>query len=121
MRKTANVYDDLFDGEPILHWQRSLGLVKPDRPQAVRRILLAVLIGWLPLAVLTAIQLAFSSDDALASFFYDFGVHARFLVAIPALILADSECTPVLGKIVNHFAESGLIIEADKTRFEAAV
>src|SRR5215203_292303 len=121
MSKTVNVYDDVFDGEPILRWERSLGLVKPDRPQVVKRILFAVLIGWVPLAVLAAMQLAFLSDDALASFFYDFGVHARFLVAIPALILADAERIPVLGKIVNHFPAAGLIAESDKTRFEAAV
>jgi hypothetical protein len=42
-------------------------------------------------------------------------------VALPALILAEAECIPRLGKIVNHFAEAGLVVGPDTARFQAAV
>jgi hypothetical protein len=80
-----------------------------------------VLIAWVPLAVWAGIRFLFSGDESAGSFFSDFAVNARFLVALPALILAEAECVPKLGRIVNHFAESGLVVEADRTRFEAAV
>lgn len=117
----ANPNDELFDGGPLLRWERSLGLIKPGRPRAAKRTLIAVLIGWVPLAVLTAAQFLFSADESAKSFFSDIAVHARFLMAVPALIYAEAECLPLLGRIVNHFPETGLVIESDKARFEAAV
>jgi hypothetical protein len=121
MGSTANINDDLFDGGPLARGERVLRLVKPGQPQAVKRALIAVLIGWLPLAVLAAVQLLFSADDSTKSFFSDFAVHARFLVAVPALIFAEAECIPRLGRIVNHFAESSLVAHSDAARFQAAV
>ena len=121
MSGNVNVKDDLFFGGPLLRWERSLRLVKPGRPLVARRTLLAVLIGWLPLAVLTAVQLLISADESAKSFVSDFAVHARFLVAVPALILAEAECIPRLERIVNHFAEAGLVVESDTARFQAAV
>ena len=101
MSGTANVNDELFEGGPLLRLERSLGLVKPGRPLVAKRASLAVLIGWLPLFVLAAAQLLILSDESARSFFSDFAVHARFLVAVPALIFAEAECLPRLGKIVN--------------------
>lgn len=121
MDGTTNVNDELFDGGPPLGWERSVGLVKPGRPLVARRALLAVLIGWLPLAVLTTAQLLISSDGSAKSFLSDFAVHARFLVAVPALIFAEAECIPRLGKIASHFAETGLVAGPDTARFQAVV
>jgi hypothetical protein len=121
MDATTNVDDELFDGGPPLRLERSLGLVKPGRPQVARRALLAVLIAWLPLAVLSAAQFLISSDESTKSFLSDFAVHARFLVAVPALIFAEAECIPRLGRIVSHFAETGLVAGPDTARFQAAV
>jgi hypothetical protein len=80
-----------------------------------------VVITWVPLVVLTAVQFLVLGDESARSFFSDFAVNARFLIALPALILAEAECVPRLGRIVSHFRESGLVVEADQTRFEAAV
>jgi ABC-type multidrug transport system fused ATPase/permease subunit len=121
MSGTANVNDELFEGGPLLRWERSLGLVKPGQSLVARRALLAVLIGWLPLAVLAAAQRLISSDESAKSFFSDFAIHARFLLAVPALIFAEAECIPRLGRIVNHFAETGLVLGPDTARFQSAV
>jgi hypothetical protein len=117
----ANVSDELFDGGPLPRWERSVGLAKPGRPLAAKRTLVAVLIGWIPLAILATAQLLLSGDETAKTFFSDIAVHARFLLAVPALIFAEQECIPRLGRIVSHFAETGLIVESDKARFQAAV
>lgn len=117
----ADIKEELFDGGPLLRGERALGLVKPGRPLVARRALLAVLIGWVPLAVLAAVQSLISADESARSFFSDFAVDTRFLVAAPALILAEAECIPRLGRIINHFAETGLVVEADQPRFQSAV
>lgn len=121
MDGTGNDNDELFDSGPLLRWEKRLRLVKPGRQLNARRALLVVVIAWVPLAVLAAAQFLISGDESAKSFFSDFAVNARFLMALPALILAEAECVPRLGKIVSHFTESGLIIEADKARFQAAV
>jgi hypothetical protein len=121
MSDTANLSEELFEVETLLRWERSLGLNKPRWPRAAQRTLIAILIGWVPLAILAAVQILILSDQTARSFFSDIAVHVRFLVAVPALIFADAECIPRLVKIVNHFAETGLVAEPDKARFLSAV
>ncbi len=118
---TANVNDEIFDGGPLQRWERSLRLTRRGRPRAARRALLAVLIGWVPLAVLAAVQLLIKGDESGKSFFSDIAVNARFLITLPALMYAEQECIPRMGRIAHHFKESGLIIDADRFRFEAAI
>ena len=117
----ANVNDELFDGGPLTRWERSLGLLKSRRSALFKRTLLSILIGWVPLAVLSAIQFLFWSDQLAKSFFSDFAVHARFLLAVPALIYAEAECLPRLGRIVAYFEATGLVAGPDIARYETAV
>jgi hypothetical protein len=121
MSDTANVPEELFEGETLLRWERSLGLQKSRWPRAAQRTLVAILIAWVPLAILAAVQVLILSDETARSFFSDIAVHVRFLVAVPALIFAEAECIPRLVRIVNHFSDTGLVAEPDKSRFLAAV
>lgn len=118
---SAIVYEEVFDGGPLTRLERSLGLAKSGHSRVAKRALLAVLIGWVPLAVLAAVQLLFFSGESAKSFFSDFSVHARFLVAVPALIYAERECLPRLGRIVNHFKETGFVVGPDLVQFHDAV
>jgi len=121
MRDAVYTDQHVFDGGPPLRLQKSLGLVKPDQPRAVKRALFAACIAWIPLALLTAGQSLLSHDSSASWFFADFSVHSRYLIALPALILAESDCIPRLEKIVRHFVDIGLISSADMPRFQAAV
>lgn len=113
--------DNLFDGGPPLRWQKVVGLIRPDNPRIVRRAQLVILIGWLPLALLAAVQFITLRDGAAKSLLFDFAVYARFLIAAPLFILAESDCIPRLGRIVRHFLNAGLITEPDRERYERAV
>jgi len=118
---STNVNDAVFDNGPLTRWERSLGLTESGKSLFVRRTLIAVLIGWVPLVVLAGVQFLFWSDESAKSFFSDFAVHVRFLVALPALIFAEAECLPRLGRVVSHFEETGLVVGPDIARFRAAV
>ena len=50
MNETVRTERELFDGGPPRRLQRSLGLVKPNEPRMVWQVVLAVLVGWVPLA-----------------------------------------------------------------------
>jgi len=51
----------------------------------------------------------------------DFGVHSRFLVAAPLLVLAEAICVPRLAAIARQFIDSDLVSQADHVRYDAAV
>ncbi len=116
-----NSDDELFDGGPPLRWQKSLGLVRPGDARSVRRAQLVMLIGWVPPALVAAVQGFILRDEAAKTFFYDFAIYARLLVAAPLLILAEPDCIPRLGEIARHFFDAGLVREPDTPRFKAAV
>jgi hypothetical protein len=112
---------ELLDGGPPSRLERSLGLIKPDDPRIARRAELAVLIGWAPLVALTLVESLVLRNHVAESFFSDFAVHARSLVAAPLLIFAEADCTRWLGKAARQFADAGLIREQDRARFDATI
>jgi hypothetical protein len=112
---------DLFEVAPPHKLQAALGLIRPDNARVRRRAIIAVLIAWVPLAVLSAIQGDFVHEKAGHSFLFDIAIHARFLIAVPVLILAESLCAPRMGAIALHFLDAGLVTDADRARFDAAV
>jgi hypothetical protein len=102
---------------------RRLRLIKPaHRAKAFRRVLMAVGVAWIPLAVLCAAQALMSGhDELLHAFLTDVAVHARFVLAVPLLILSEYIILPRLDLTAQHFLTSKMIDEADQARFDEAV
>jgi len=92
-----------------------------DRDEAVRRIVLAVLVGWLPLAVLAAIEALLSGQSAALGLFTDFAMYAQLLVAVPLLIACEYMMLPALGEIGWYFEDSSMVPSDQRKRFEALV
>lgn len=120
-RSPAKEARRLFEVGPPYKLQAMLGLIGPDNARVKRRAVIAVLIAWLPLVVLTTIQGDFLHEDLAHSFLPDLAIHARFLIAVPMLVLAESMCAPRMGAIARHFLDAGLVAESDRARFDAAV
>jgi hypothetical protein len=92
----------------------------PDKGRLVRRAVGAGLIAWLPLFVMGL----FASHDGerpAISFLQDLAVHARFLVVVPILILAEGGIGLRTRLVAAGFLTSGLIADADAPRFQSAV
>jgi hypothetical protein len=92
-----------------------------DRAEALRRIVIAVLIGWLPLAVLSATEALFSNRSSPLGLFADFAMYAQLLVAVPLLIACEYMILPALGELAEHFATSSLIPPPQHAQFDALV
>lgn len=91
-------------------------------PQLLRRRIIAlVLIAWLPLFLLAALdgQLLDRSDGI--PFLLDATIHARLLVAIPLLVVAELAVYKPLNLIVREFQQRDLVPDAGKAQFEAAL
>jgi hypothetical protein len=113
--------DTLFEQAPSISVQRRLGLVKPDKLDINRRALLSVLVAWVPLILFAALQSIMAREDEIGPMLREVGLHARYLVAVPLLVLAEAACAPQLSAIVRHFADSGVVCEGDRRRFQDAI
>jgi len=106
----------LFAAGPPFRLERWLQLRRGGRHLVVLEALLAATVAWVPLALLAALR-----GDFVSSFLHDIGAHARYLLSLPLLILAESSTIPTLGTIARHFVDSGLVRDEDRPRFEAII
>jgi hypothetical protein len=115
------VDNEIFYGGPPSRLEAWLRLRKSGDPRILRLAFGVVSITWLPLLLLTAARGDLLPRAGAGSFLQDFAVHARYLIAIPLLILAEAVCVPRLGAIVRQFEESDLVRDSDRSRFDAAL
>ena len=108
----------VFEDGPALRLQRSLRLRKVS---AARTAIVAAGIAWLPLALLAAAHGDLFEAGGAGPFLRDFAVHARYLLAVPLLVVAERGCIVQLSLLAAHFLRSGLVIVADQPRFAAAM
>jgi hypothetical protein len=80
-----------------------------------RRIGILIALTWLPLVVAALLdRRAFGGAEPLLQ---HFGVHTRFLVAIPLFILAEPLAERLGRRILSYFLGSGLVAEAQRAVF----
>jgi len=111
----------LVRGDLLFRIQRSIGLIPADGLGLVRRALFWSLLGWLPVA-LWAVYI----DRALPGAYPEpmmahYGIHARLLVAVPLLILAEGPANALVERMLRHLVESGIVPVAQRAGFDAAV
>ena len=111
----------LMEGGPGDALMRRLRLIRPELGAASARtaVILAVL-TWLPLLVFSFVE-GLALGGARIPFLYDIAAHARFLVAIPILLLAEIPIGIRLRGIARHFLDAGLVREEERKRFASCV
>jgi hypothetical protein len=111
----------LMEGGPGDALMKRLRLIRPEFGAASERtaIILAAL-TWLPLLVFSLIE-GLALGGARIPFFYDLAAHARFLVAVPILVLAEIPIGKRLRGIAKHFLDAGLVREEQRKRFASCV
>jgi hypothetical protein len=86
-----------------------------------RRVLVAALLAWLPLLLLSIAEGYAWGGGVALTFLQDVETHVRFLIAVPLLILAEVTVHRRLAPIVQLFVERGLIPDQSRPQFHAAV
>ena len=81
-----------------------------------RRVMLAVLLAWVPLVVLAQVQ-GLAIGTGKASVLQDFAAYARFLVAVPLLVLAEKQARTWMLRVMQHFPKAELISAGSEPRF----
>src|SRR5882724_9745307 len=121
MAETNRADTEIFDGGPPLKLEKSLGLIKPNERRSVQRAVLAVLIVWAPLFVISAIESLARGENKLSSLIVDLTVFSRYLIVVPLFILAEDGTIFRLGQLARHFIDAGVITPADRPRFDGIV
>ena len=103
--------------DAALRLQRSVRLVPTNGLGVVRRAVFFALLTWLPLvawALYASRMLPGGVDEPLA---VHFGVHVRFLLAVPALILGEAMAHRVSTRLIPYFLSSGVVPPAQRGAF----
>ncbi|MGZ8916154.1 MAG: hypothetical protein ACXW1Z_23995 [Methylobacter sp.] len=110
------VRDDL-----IFLAQRRIGLI-PERGLGIlRRALFFALLTWLPLVIWSFLKGTALHGQINKPLLNHFGIHARFLVAIPLMILGEGMMHNVLTKLIPYFYTSGLVRDEHKNAFTLVI
>ncbi len=94
---------------PFFRAQEALGLIRPNQWNFTRRILILIAIGWLPLVIFTAVL----NPQALLSLLREYRIHARLLIAVPALLIGESFMESRFRLVMQHIRQVGLLAAPD--------
>jgi hypothetical protein len=113
----AAVEVSLVRGGPFYRIQRAIGLIRPNQWNLGRRIGFIIVIGWLPLFVLTALL----NHEGLISLVRDYRVHSRLLIAVPALLIGEILMELRFRAVMGHIRRAGLLDVVDLARLDEVV
>jgi hypothetical protein len=86
-----------------------------------RRVLVIVGVAWLPLLLLSALSGNTFGGVSAIPFFYDIEAHARFLVALPILVVAELIVHARIRPVVAQFVERRIVAPHDLPKFQRAI
>jgi hypothetical protein len=110
----------LVVGGPLFQLWRRTHLTDDALELARRRIIALTVLAWVPLLLLS-IATGYAWSGVTLPFLYDVELHARLLLAMPLLILAEVAVHRRLRSTVEQFVERGLIPESGQSAFHTAV
>jgi hypothetical protein len=118
-----SAYEDfsVVCGGPLFQLWRRTGLSGSGMQLTHRRIIAAVVLAWVPLLLLSWIEGRVWGSSVTMPFLLDIETQAKLLLAIPLLIVAEVTAHRRLPRVVRQFLEQGLIPEAERPRFDAAI
>src|SRR4051812_10000680 len=110
-RSQVGWHDELFECAPPTGIQRLLGLIRPGAASTRERALMVIVLAWIPLVAFSAIDGGTTTLTAAMCV-------ARYLIAAPLLVLAESTGGRRLTSFARHFAIGNFVAERDHRRYE---
>src|SRR5262245_56205686 len=98
-----DVAADPFDAGPFPWMHRPRPLAPSCARSAWRPALMTIVIGWVPLAILGALERIALGPSMRESVLLDFAAQGRYLVAAPAFASAGTMVLPQLALVVRQF------------------
>ena len=108
-------------GGPIYQLLRRAHLTDDALTMVHRRVLVGALVTWFPLLLLAIWEGQAWGGGIKVPFLLDAETHARFLLAMPLLILAELVVHLRMRRVVAQFFVRDLLADQDQPRFTAAL
>lgn len=108
-------------GGPLYQLWRRAHLAGDALQLMWRRIVVLVLLTWVPLLVLSVAEGHAWDGSVKLPFLLDAEIHLRLLLALPLLVFAELIVHQRMRPVVSLFLERGLISEAVRPQFNAAI
>jgi hypothetical protein len=107
-------------GGPLYQLLLKTRLARPPLELLHRRVLVIPALAWLPLLVLTLVE-GNALGGVSVPFLSDIEAYARFLLAMPILLMAELVVHRQLRDIIRQFRERGIVPPESMPRFEGAI
>jgi len=108
-------------GGPLFQIYRRTHLSGEAMELLHRRVLVISLLAWLPLMFLSVLDGHALGGAVKIPFLHDIEAHVRFLIALPALIVAELAVHVRITPLVQRFVERHIVVTEELPRFNAAV
>ena len=108
-------------GGPLYQLLRKARLEGDAAGLVRRRSSVMVLLTWLPLLLLSMVEGHAWGETRSLSVLADIEMHARLLLALPLLVVAELVVHLRMRPVVRQFLDRGLVDDAALPRFEAAI
>ena len=125
MCKTISFFDEptdfsLVQGGPLFQLLMRARLLRPPTDLLTRRIVVIVLITWLPLLLLSALS-GHAVGGFGVPFFYDLGAQTRLLLCVPLFLAAEVVVHRRIKLTVRQFLDRGIVAPEDQPQFESFI
>lgn len=111
----------LVAGGPFNRALCRLGLAGADRLPTRRAAIVLVVLAWLPPALIAALQSLLDPGYRGWGYFTDWTVHARYLVAVGAMVATERYADGRLLTLARQFREARLLTDEGLSAFRAAL
>lgn len=120
LARTSGDFSLMSGGALYQLWRRTR-LAGDDLQFTCRRVFVALLLAWVPLLLLSLAEGRALGSGVAMTFLQDVETQVRLLIVMPLLILAEVEVHRRLPSIVRRFVEHGLVPDAARPGFDAAI
>lgn len=126
MEQSARQPDPAFElslvrGDLLFRVQRRIGLIPRGGLGLGRRAVFWSLVAWLPIALWAGYAGRALPGETAEPLLAHFGIHARFLVAVPLLILAEGPAHALASWLLPYFVQSGVVPQGELAKFRAVI
>jgi hypothetical protein len=104
----------LVRGGPFYRAQEAVRLIDDHRWNLGKRIIVAVVVAWVPVVLITALF----NFRVLPGLLTDYPINVRMFLGIPVLLAGQQLMDNVFRKIVRHIGHSGLLKSPDIARLD---
>jgi hypothetical protein len=108
-------------GGPLYQLWLRTRMVRTPLDLQRRRVVVLSLVAWLPLFALSILDGRAWPGSIGVPFVYDVAAHARFLLAMPLLVLAESIVHRRIAPVVEAFTARGIVPDAEVPAFRRAL